>query len=538
MPSKRETSNYIEQAKLVHQNRFDYSLIKELPKRDTKVRIICPTHGEFEQSFHKHLSGDGCKKCAAERLGKERIERAKNKFKFEAQLLHGNKYDYSKSIYVSATDLTTITCIQHGDFEQTPNKHLNGGGCKKCAIENMRIRMSIPWEKYKCDLDVIHSSKYDYSKVIWKGSDNEITVICNIHGDFIIRAQCHKNGRGCQKCSKENKIQYNKHNTQIFIGNAIQKWGNRFDYSKVDYKDSNKKVIVICKKHGEIEMFPPNHLSYGCGKCGNESNQRNIDLNETCKREFILKANAIHKNTYEYLNAVYTTVITKITITCKIHGDFSMSPNNHLRGQGCPACGREQSNLAKLKEFDEYESEFIKLYGDKYDYSSVLWEGGSRSITVVCKRHGEFQILPYLHKIGKECQKCSNQHSGISMSWLLYMEVRYSTIIQHARNNGEFIIPGTRYKADGYGESINTIFEFYGDFWHGNPKLYNETAVNPRTNTTYGSLYETTVTKSNIIKEKGFELIEIWEHDWKMFIKTIVILQSRWRLRRVKNIIV
>lgn len=537
MPSKREMSSYIEQAKIVHQNRFDYSLIKELPKRDVKVLIICPTHGDFEQSFHKHLSGDGCKKCAAERLGKERIERAKNKFKFEAQLLHGNKYDYSKSIYVSATDLITITCIEHGDFEQTPNKHLNGGGCKKCAIENTRIRMSIPWEKYKCDLDVIHSSKYDYSKVVWGGVDSNIIIICPNHGDFTIRPAEHKNGKGCQKCSKETRIQYNKHDTEIFIVRSNEIWNKLYDYSKSEYTGSENKLTIICKKHGEFNQLPANHFKYGCGKCGRELNVRNNFLKDVCKNEFISKANAIHKNTYEYLKIVYTTVITKITITCKIHGDFNMSPNNHLRGQGCPACGREQSNLAKLKEFDEYQPEFIKLYGDKYDYSSVVWEGGSKPITVNCKTHGEFQILPYLHKIGKECQKCSNQHSGISMSWLSYMEVRYSTRIQHARNSGEFIVPGTRYKADGYGESINTIFEFYGDFWHGNPKLYNETAVNPRTNTTYGSLYETTVTKSNIIKEKGFELVEIWENDWKIFIKTIVILQSRWRLRRVKNII-
>jgi hypothetical protein len=538
MPSKREMSTYIEQAKIVHQNRFDYSLIKNLPKRDTKVRIICPTHGEFEQSFHKHLSGDACKKCTGEKLGKERIERAKQKFKQEAQLLHRNKYDYSKSIYVSAKDNIIIICATHGEFEQTPNKHLGGGGCKKCSIENTRIRLSIPWNVYKENLEKIHNNIYDYSKVIWNGSDNDIHVICNLHGDFIIRAQDHKNGRGCQKCSKENRIQYNKHNTEIFVEKAIRKWGDVYDYSKVDYKGSNDKVIIICKKHGEFEQLPPTHLNSGCGSCGRETNKRNLYLKERCKNEFISKANVIHKNTYEYLKTVYTTVITKITITCKIHGDFSMSPNNHLRGQGCPACGREQSNVAKLKGFDEYECEFMKLYGDKYDYSSVLWEGGSRPITVVCKRHGDFQILPYLHKIGKECQKCSNQHSGISMSWLLYMGVRYSTEIQHAQNRGEFIIPDTRYKADGYAESINTIFEFHGDFWHGNPKLYNETAVNPRTNTTYGSLYESTVKKSNTIKEKGFELIEIWEHDWKLFIKTVITLQSRWKLRRVKNNIV
>lgn len=531
MPVKKSKDEYIKEAKKIHDDKFDYSLINELPKRDTRVNIICPLHGIFEQSFHKHLCGDSCKKCSKERVSKGIIEKAKQKFKQEAQLLHNNIYDYSKSIYISATDNIIIICATHGEFEQTPNRHLNGGGCKKCAIENTRIRMSIPWETYKEQLIQIHDNKYDYSKVTWNGSDNEITVICNIHGDFIIRAQDHKNGRGCQKCSKDNRIQYNKHTTEIFVENAIKKWGNIYDYSKVDYKGSNDKVIIICKKHGEFEQLPPTHLNSGCGSCGRETNKRNQDLKETCKREFVSKANNIHENIYDYSKSVYQDALSKVIVICKTHGEFSISPNNHLRGKGCPTCGIESSRLAKLKGFDDYHPEFIKLYGDKYDYSSVLWEGGSKPITVICKKHGEFHILPYLHKIGKECQRCSNQYSGISMGWLLFMEKRYLTEIQHARNLGEFIIPGTRFKADGYIKSSNTIFEFHGDFWHGNPKLYDKNEINPRVGITYGELYNQTLEKSKIILDKGYNLIEIWENDWKKFITSIKILQYKWKLK-------
>uniref|UniRef100_A0A6C0D5K7 Uncharacterized protein n=1 Tax=viral metagenome TaxID=1070528 RepID=A0A6C0D5K7_9ZZZZ len=531
MSSKKSKEQYIEEANIKHNNKYDYSLINDLPKRDFRVDIICRIHGIFNQSFHKHLCGDGCKKCAHERLGKERIEKAKQKFVDEANKIHNDKYDYSKSIYLSATDNIIIICKNHGEFQQTPNTHLNGGGCKKCSIENTRIRMSITWETYKEQLQNLHNNEYDYSKVIWNGSDNEITVICNIHGDFIIRAQYHKNGRGCQKCSKENKIQYNKHNKDIFIENAIQKWGNKFDYSKVDYIDSNNKVIVICKKHGEIEIFPPNHLNYGCGACGRETNKRNIELKEKCKTEFISKANNIHKNIYDYSSSEYQDAITKVIVICKKHGEFKITPNNHLRGRGCPDCGLEASKISKLKSLEEYQPEFIKLYGDKYDYSSVVWEGGSKPITVICKKHGEFHILPYLHKIGKECQKCSNRYSGISIDWLLFMEKRHLTEIQHARNLGEFVIPDTRYKADGYIKSSNTIFEFHGDFWHGNPELYDETDINSRVGITYGELYNQTIAKSKLIVEKGFNLIEVWENDWKKFIKSIKIIQGKWLSR-------
>jgi hypothetical protein len=529
MQIKKTKEQYILEANIKHKNIYDYSLIKELTKINTKVNIICHNHGIFEQSFKKHLYGNGCTKCSHEKTGKERIEKAKIKFINEANIIHTNKYDYSNSIYISATNNMIIICKIHGEFEQTPNRHLGGGGCKKCANDKTKERMTIPWEIYKADLQKVHDNKYDYSKVIWKGSDNEIIVLCKLHGDFIVTAKYHKKGRGCQICLKEQHNQYNKLNTEEFIKKSIKIWENKYDYSKTKYVDANNKVLIICNKHGEFEQLPSNHYKYGCGKCGRELNKRNIELKDKCKNEFISKANNIHKNIYDYSSTQYHDSVTKVVINCKIHGEFSITPNNHLRGKGCSECGKESSRLAKLKDYEEYHIEFIKLYGDKYDYSSIIWEGASKTINVICKKHGEFNIFPYLHKIGKECQKCSNQYSSISMDWILFMEKKYLSEIQHAKNLGEFVIPGTRYKADGYIKSLNIIFEFHGDFWHGNPEIYDKKEINPRIGITYGELYNQTIEKSKLIVEKGYNLIEIWENDWKKFIKTIKFLQHKWR---------
>ena len=136
-----------------------------------------------------------------------------------------------------------------------------------------------------------------------------------------------------------------------------------------------------------------------------------------------------------------------------------------------------------------------------------------------------------MHKNGKKCPKCSNQHSKVSIEWLSYMEIKYSVKINHAQNIGEFIIPNSRYKADGYAENINTIFEFHGDFWHGNPKLYDKKKVNTRLGSTFGELYEKTLQKSNFIKDNGYNLIEIWENDWKKFIKSITVIQKKWKIK-------
>lgn len=200
----------------------------------------------------------------------ERIKKANDKFVKEACELHDNKYDYSKSNYISAKENIIITCPIHGDFEQTPNRHLRGAGCRKCANDKTKERMSIPWNIYEEDLHNIHANKYDYSKVIWKGVDIDIIVVCPIHGEFEIRPADHKRGRGCQKCSKEIHIQYNKLDTDKFIEKSTQIWGNEYNYSKTKYLGANDKVIIICYKHGEFEQLPSNHYKYGCASCGRE----------------------------------------------------------------------------------------------------------------------------------------------------------------------------------------------------------------------------------------------------------------------------
>jgi hypothetical protein len=314
-----------------------------------------------------------------------------------------------------------------------------------------------------------------------------------------------------------------------FIKKSIAIHGNKFNYSKTRYINSCTKVTIVCDKHGEFTQLPSNHFKHGCGTCGRELNKRNILLKSKCKEEFIAKANKLHGNTYDYSKTLYVTAPKKVIVICKKHGEFNISPNNHLRGKGCPLCGRDRSRVAKLKFFDDYQPEYIKLYGDKYDYSTVVWKGGSRPINVICKIHGEFSILPYVHKNGKGCQNCSNQHSSMSIKWLNLMEIHYSTRIQHAKYMGEFCISGTRYKADGFSKDINTIFEFNGDFWHGNPELYDLGKINPRTGTTFGQLYDETLRKKQIILEKGYNLVEIWERDWKKFINTTIILQKIWK---------
>ena len=443
-----------------------------------------------------------------------------------------NTYDYSKVNYINAKINVIIICPYHGEFNQTPNKHLNGYGCKKCSNENTSKRLKILWEDYMKELLNIHNNKYDYSKVIWNGVDNKIVIVCPKHGDFEMRPACHKKGRGCQKCSKENKIQYNKLSTDEFINKSIISHGNIYDYSKTKYEGADKYLTIICKKHGEFNQIPSNHYKYGCRKCSNENNYRNKELNKLCKENFIKKSNIIHNNNYDYSKSLYVNVITKLIIICPIHGEFYMTPNNHLTGRGCALCGILRAANTKVKTYDEYYKSFIEVHSNTYNYDKVVWINASTKIDVICNKHGPFKILPLLHKNGSGCPSCNNQYSKKSIDWLRYISFKFNINIQHAENIGEKYIYN-KTKVDGYCKENNTIYEFHGDFWHGNPKIYEPEKVNPKNNIKFGTLFKKTLHKELNCRNLGFNYICIWEYEWDRFISIIKKIQKNYRLNRL-----
>ena len=92
----------------------------------SKVTVTCPIHGDFTQQAHMHYSGQGCSKCKGH-------NKTTAEFVLEAKEVHGYTYDYSKSVYVGSKANLTINCKEHGDFEQSPNSHLRGAGCPVCS---------------------------------------------------------------------------------------------------------------------------------------------------------------------------------------------------------------------------------------------------------------------------------------------------------------------------------------------------------------------------------------------------------------------
>jgi very-short-patch-repair endonuclease len=173
----------------------------------------------------------------------------------------------------------------------------------------------------------IHGDKYDYSKVTYKTAKIKIIIGCKDHGEFEQTPSNHLSGFNCQKCANNGKM-----TTEQYVSRATIAHKDKYDYSKVNYVNADKKITIICKEHGEFEQIPDFHLNRKCGcpKCAN-----NVTLTIY---EFTEKANKIHGDKYDYSQVEYINNRTYIDIICKEHGIFTQKQFSHLLGIGCPHC--------------------------------------------------------------------------------------------------------------------------------------------------------------------------------------------------------
>jgi G:T-mismatch repair DNA endonuclease (very short patch repair protein) len=524
--TKKKTLHEIKEGfKLVHNDLYDYTKFNEYFGTDTKITIICKEHGEFNQTPYKHLKGQGCSKCGKIKT-QEKHKDTKDIFINKAKIKHDNKYDYSKVDYKSSNIKVIIICKDHGEFEQMPNNHLQGNGCPNCRLDMMGKWNKSNKDEFISKAIMEHGNRYDYSKVDYKGSKIEITIICTEHGEFSQQPSVHLSGCGCNTCGIITRSLLKKKTQEEFINKAINKNGDKYDYSKVNYTGNNDNIIIICKEHGEFKQTPQTHLSgSGCNKCGKISSSLK---QRSTTEDFVSKATIIHDNKFDYSKVNYINTKTKVIIICKIHGDFEQTPTEHLSGCGCYTCGRINTALKQKSSTEEFISKANIIHNNSYVYEKVNYNTAREKVIIICKTHGEFQQIPDSHLRGIGCPNCRPNYSKKQIEWLNLLSKLNNINIQHAMNGIEFTIPSTKYKADGYCENTNTIYEFHGDLWHGNPKLFkpNDTSY---FGVKYGKLYKKTLEREKLIKDLGYNLVVMWEYDWNKINKSVKILQRKFR---------
>ena len=204
MNKKLTKEEFIEKAKKIHGDKYDYSKVELTGNNKTKVCIICPEHGEFWQKQNAHLCGQGCQKC----YGNKKL--TKEEFIEKAKQIHGEKYDYSKVEYKNNHTKVCIICPEHGEFWQLPSSHLQGHACQKCSLKKLSKINSLGLENFIKKAKKVHGDKYDYSKVNYINNKTKVCIICPEHGEFWQKPNDHLNGCGCQICSLYENIQENK----------------------------------------------------------------------------------------------------------------------------------------------------------------------------------------------------------------------------------------------------------------------------------------------------------------------------------------
>ena len=210
----------------------------------------------------------------------------------------------------------------------------------------------------------IHGDKYDYSKVAYNGNKAKITIICPIHGEFLKTPNDHLNGYGCPKCGMENKWPPNRLSKEDFINRAKKIHGDKYDYSKVEYKNCYTPTTIICPIHGEFQQKPINHLDgCGCPKCGGRQ--------KLTKEQFVERSRKIHGDKYDYSLVEYKSTKQKVKIICPKHGVFEQMPKLHMKGNGCPKC-----NYSSLeREVDMVLTENSFFYIPQCGCKTFKWIG-------------------------------------------------------------------------------------------------------------------------------------------------------------------
>jgi hypothetical protein len=200
-PKRLTTQEFIERAQKKHGDKYDYSNSVYIGL-NKPVKIFCPIegHGEFIQRADAHMSGQGCPICGRIK-NTENLKLTTDEFIQRAKLAHGNKYDYSQSVYTDSSGKVKIICSEHGPFYQNAYNHMRGSGCNKCAGRDMLDTLDF----IRKSKEIYGNDKFDYSEVNYIDAHTKVGIICPKpnHGLFTVSPANHINNQsGCPICNE------------------------------------------------------------------------------------------------------------------------------------------------------------------------------------------------------------------------------------------------------------------------------------------------------------------------------------------------
>jgi Zn finger protein HypA/HybF involved in hydrogenase expression len=277
------------------------------------------------------------------------------------------------SVYLGRESLIELECTKHNiRFSYTADSILRRDTmCPEC-LKEYRGTDYKSWENKARE---VHGDEftYPYLKDEYKDMHSMITMLCSNGHTFKQDATSHLSGCGCRKCYEES-LKKPKVSFEEYLKLEKEKFGDKFDLSKFEYKGLKEKSIYICHckdkngvEHGEFEQSPSAHLrsKTGCHKCCNELIAKTQTLTT---EEFIEKALKVHGEDFNYKDAKYINAKENIWLTCNNCGNhFQITPDNHLRGEGCPKCNKSKLERSLGNFFESKNIEYVKDYMNSFN---------------------------------------------------------------------------------------------------------------------------------------------------------------------------
>lgn len=316
------------------------------------------------------------------------------------------------------------------------------------------MKKSCPQEKFLAKSKKTHGDTYGYEEAIYTKSTAPVVIICRKHGRFSQIAAEHIRGRGCPHCANEKKYQ----NLFKCINGEkrIPKAGLRKDTAK--FIQEAKGVHGDVNDYSETEYLGSQKpVTIICRKHGRFVQIASEHLRgrgcPKCGRncvsisEFKKRVNKKHRGKYDLEKVVYKKLTDKVIIVCPLHGDFLQVARNHMKGQGCPKCA---SNAAYSNEIFRKKSE--EQHGPTYGYERSVYRGAQEEVEITCGKHGSFFQIAASHWNGQGCPKCA----GLNLS-----NEEYIALVDEV-HEGKYLYTATTYMGGKY--TITVTCPTHGDF--------------------------------------------------------------------------
>ena len=554
----------------------EYSVKNEMPlanyqaSSDTKVwwtckKADCGCLHEWMAVIRTRAWGAGCPYCSTPPV---KVDKHKTFGYLHPDMIHewsinnkANPHDYS-----SASDKQIEwKCAECEHLWTTSIKHrtIAKSGCPSC---NGRFGRNVVtpltsflhnWPKLASELHPTKNKGVDLHKLV-TGSIDKLWWVCPVKPscgcvhEYEQDVNHRTAGQGCPWCDKK-KTCYHE-SLKYKHEELLQFWdySNDDDPGQVYYRSTKKyNWICIACEHGCVHSYTQSlyHKTVTKFRCPcythsamcmhnsvfythphlvkDFSPDNDVDLRDYRAGSGVIvkwicpKTNCVHKCAHNYEMTIYERASGRNCPFCVAFGDAK---------QICVHNSLEYKYPELMEEWD-----YKKNAEENIKHPAQTCISGNGYAWWICRNNSDHiwkAIIQSRTVKNSGCPRCytSKKYSKMQIDWLNFIMARDNIVIQNALSeNGEWVVPGSRYKADGFCETNNTVYEFHGDFWHGNPNIYPRDGLNTVSNKTYGFLHQQTLDKQKFIEDRGYNYVYIWENDWVKYIRLIISIQRRWR---------